>query len=73
MNDKKSIRLIVFALLALFIITSFQSERMLSQELRIKALEKVLKGDKYLCSVKRKIKNTHINCDQLKNTQEQGK
>ena len=39
---------------------------------KVKVIEKILKGDKYLCSVKHKILNTHINCDQLKNTQEQG-
>ena len=38
---------------------------------RLKAIEKALKGDKYLCSVKRKIIKTHINCDLLKNSQEQ--
>jgi hypothetical protein len=42
-----------------------------NQDDRIEAIEKVLKGDKYLCSVKRKIISTHINCDLLKNTQEQ--
>jgi hypothetical protein len=37
------------------------------QEARIMALEAKLKGDVYLCSVRQKIKNTHINCDPLNN------
>ena len=48
-----------------------QNYRITENDNRLKAIEKVLKGDKHLCSVRRKILNTHINCDQLKNEQEQ--
>ncbi len=63
--------LTTLSIFALFAIVAFQNERIIKLEDKVKAIEKVLKGGKYLCSVKRKIKSTHINCDLLKNTQEQ--
>ena len=65
--------LLAFAVVALFVIAGAQNYRITENDNRLKAIEKTLKGDKYLCSVKHKILNTHINCDTLKNSQEQDK
>ena len=62
------VRMLLAALCVMAVLHAFRID---TNEANIKAIEKVLKGGKYICSVKRKIIKTHINCDLLKNTQEQ--
>ncbi len=68
------IGMILFSIVGLFVIVGAQSyriEQIEQYDNRLKTIEKVLKGGKYICTIRKKIKGDYVNCETFKNEQEQ--